>query len=582
MPLTLRDYQQAAIGGLYQWLTDNDGNPLVVLPTGAGKSLVMAELVRDACTAWPGTRVLILAHVKELLEQNSRELQKHWPNVDLGVYSAGMRSRDLHNQVIVASIQSIYKKAFDLGRVDVVLVDEAHLIPRDSDTMYRKFLTNIKIANPNSRVVGLTATDYRLDSGRLTEGEDRFFHGVAHETPIRSLIDRGFLCWLTSRRTTQQLDVAGVKTRGGEFIPGELERAVDKDSITRAAVGEIVDAGHDRRAWLVFCSGVEHAHHVASEIVARGYPAAVVSGETPTLERERIIRDFKDGRLRALCNMNVLTTGFNVPAVDLIAMLRPTNSTGLYVQMVGRGSRTSPGKTDCLVLDFAANIERHGPVDALAPKGKGKGKDGEAPVKPCPKCSTYCLIAARVCPQCEFEFPEPESKLKPKADQKREILSNTIPPEWLRVSSVKYFYHEKAGGTPSLRVEYNIGFYQTVKEWVCLEHGGFAGEKASVWWYRMKGKLPAPKTIEAALKRLDELIEPGEIQVRKEGKYDRVCGYRFSVDSRPVAGDERDFESEGGGGEAGGEEVEPLQRHEAEMGGGGQGVSAAGGDDIPF
>lgn len=582
MPLTLRDYQQSAILNLYQWLTDNDGNPLVVLPTGAGKSLVMAEMVRDACTAWPGTRVVILAHVKELLEQNSRELQKHWPNVDLGVYSAGMRSRDLHNQVIVASIQSIYKKAFDLGRVDVVLVDEAHLIPRDSDTMYRKFLTNIKIANPNSRVVGLTATDYRLDSGRLTEGEDRFFHGVAHETSIRSLIDQGYLCWLTSRRTTQQLDVTGVKTRGGEFIPGELERAVDKDEITRAAVGEIIEAGQDRRAWLVFCSGVEHARHVAAELDSRGYPAAVVSGDTPTAERERAIRDFKDGRLRALCNMNVLTTGFNVPHVDLVALLRPTHSTGLYVQMVGRGSRIAPGKSNCLILDFAANIERHGPVDALAPRGKGKGDKGEAPVKACPQCQTYVLIAARVCPQCEHEFPEPESKLKPKADNKRTVLTEAQVPEWRDVRSVKYFHHEKAGGTPSLRVEYKVGFYETVKEWVCLEHKGFAGEKASVWWYRMKGAMPSPRTIEEALKRLDELTEPGEIQVRKEGKYERVCGYRFGVGSRPSSGDERDFEGEGGGGEAGAEEMEPLQLPEAQMGGGGQAAAFGGEDDIPF
>lgn len=346
--IALRDYQRASIDALYAYLRAEDGNGLIVLPTGSGKSLVLAEIVRDACTSWPGTRILILAHVKELLTQNASELVRHYPDVDLGIYSAGLRSRDMHNAVLIASIQSVYRRGFDLGRFDLILVDEAHLIPRSDSTMYQKFLADAKLMNPAVRVVGLTATDYRLDSGRLTEGKDAFFHRVVHEVSIRDLIQQGYLCRVTTRRTTTQLDVTGVHTRGGEFIPGELAAAVDLEGITKAAVSEIVAAGADRAAWLVFCSSVAHAGHVADELRARGVTAGVVVGETPAAERDQLIMDFKNGKIRALCNMNVLTTGFNVPAVDLLAVLRPTKSPGLYVQMIGRGTRNAPGKTDCI------------------------------------------------------------------------------------------------------------------------------------------------------------------------------------------------------------------------------------------
>jgi DNA repair protein RadD len=569
---TLRGYQQESIDALYRCLEATDENLICVLPTGSGKSLVLAELVRDACTNWPGTRILILAHVRELVLQNSQELLSHYPEADLGIYSAGLGSRDLHNQVLVASIQSVYRRAFDLGAFDLVLVDEAHLIPRTSDGMYRTFLKNAKQMNPAVRVIGLTATDYRLDSGRLTEGKDRFFHKVAYEANVRDLIRDGYLCRVTTRPTSTQFDLSSVHVRGGEFIPGELAAAVDLEAITRAAVAEIVAAGQDRAAWLVFCSSVAHAGHVAEELRKYGVEAGVVTGETPTLERDTLIRAFKKGELRALVNMNVLTTGFNAPQVDLLAVLRPTKSAGLYVQMIGRGTRNAPGKTNALVLDFGRNIERFGPIDALAVNpGRGKGDDaepGEAPVKVCPECNTYVLIACTKCEECGHEFPPPAPKVQPRA-AKAAILSDEVEPEWLPVNFVYYGRHEKPDKKPSFRVDYRCGL-KRVSEWVFFEHPGAMAHKAKFWW-RTRAAFtgqPPPETVADALSRQRELRAVEAIQVVKEGAYDRVLCARFRMDSGSVTGAERNPPSQGGSGGAGrqGPTVEWVCRPEERVG----------------
>ena len=294
-----------------------------------------------------------------------------------------------------------------MQQCDLVLIDEAHLIPAASNTMYRRFLDTLARINPQLKVIGFTATPYRTGSGMLHEGKGALFTDIAYEVSVRQLIDDGFLCPLVSKAAETRLDVSGVGSRGGEFIPGQLQAAVDLPEITQAAIDEVVRLGSDRRSWLAFCAGVEHATHVAEAIRARGFTAATIFGDTPKPERDRIIAAFKRGEIRALASMGVLTTGFNAPGVDLIAMLRPTKSTGLYVQMAGRGTRLAPGKADCLVLDFAGNVARHGPIDAVKPKKPGAG-EGDAPVKVCPDCQSMLATAVRVCPDCGHAFPPPK------------------------------------------------------------------------------------------------------------------------------------------------------------------------------
>ncbi|MBX6324341.1 MAG: DEAD/DEAH box helicase, partial [Rhodospirillaceae bacterium] len=368
----------------------------------------------EVLAQWPDQRILIVTHVRELIAQNYAELVRLRPEAPAGIYSAGLGRRDLGAHVLFAGIQSIHAKAYGVQQANLVLVDEAHLIPRTSDTMYRRFLGLLAAINPQLKIIGFTATPYRLDSGLLHRGPDALFTDIAYEVSVRALIDEGWLCPLITKATATQLDVKGVATRGGEFVASQLQAAVDKADVTEAAVEEIVAYGRDRRSWLAFCAGVGHAEHVAQAIRARGYSCATVFGHTPRVERDRITAAFKRGEIRALASMGVLTTGFNAPAVDLIAMLRPTRSTGLYVQMAGRGTRLAPGKADCLVLDFAGNIARHGPIDAVNPREPGTG-EGEAPVKICPGCQTVLPAATATCPHCGHAFPPPAVSVEPTA-----------------------------------------------------------------------------------------------------------------------------------------------------------------------
>ncbi len=525
MSLILRPYQTAAIQGIYDYFSKKAGNPLVTIPTAGGKSLVMATFVEGVLKAFPDQRILIVTHVRELIEQNHAELKRLWPDAPAGIYSAGLKKREIRARILFAGIQSIHKRVYDVQQCDLVLIDEAHLIPRTSNTMYRKFLDGLKRLNPMLKVIGLTATPYRLDSGLLHEGDEAIFTDIAYEVSVRDLIDAKYLSPLISKRMSTELDVSEVGTRGGEFIPRDLEAAIDKDAITQSAVDEIFTHSAGRNSWLIFCAGVDHAFHVRDAVRAGGATCETIVGETPSAEREAIINDFKRGRIRCLTNANVLTTGFNAPGVDLLAMLRPTKSAGLYVQIVGRGCRLAPGKTNCLVLDFAGNIARHGPIDAVKPKGpKGEG-DGEAPTKDCPDCRSIVYAAVRECPDCGHLFPPPELKIEARASRLDIISSGK--PEWVPVTRVSYARHDKPGKPPSLRVEYQCGM-NAHQEWVCLEHSGYARQKAATWWANRAPGVPLPNSVEAALAVTPGLRAPREIAVRPSGRYTEVVGARFA------------------------------------------------------
>jgi DNA repair protein RadD len=533
--MNLRPYQRQAIDALYHWFNTRSGNPLLVLPTGTGKSLVLAAFCQEAIEAYPQTRIVVVTHVRELIQQNVQEMLRLWPDAPVGIYSAGLGKRQIGAQVLFAGIQSIHKRAYEVQQADLVLVDEAHLIPRNSDTMYRRFLDTLGEINPDMKIIGLTATPYRLDSGRLDRGQDAFFQGIAFDYSIARAIDEGYLAPVSTKRTETQLDVSDVGKRGGDFVPSQLERAVDQDSTTAAAVQEIVAHGQTRQSWLVFCAGVDHAHHVRDAMRQAGYAAESVTGETPKAERDRAIRDFKAGRLRCLTNANVLTTGFNAPQVDLLAMLRPTQSTGLYVQMVGRGTRRADGKDDCLVLDFAGNIDRHGPIDNVNPSSPPSSDgDGEAPVKTCEGCDMVVHASVRECPHCGHEFPEPQPELQARAS-KAAILSSQIEAEWVPVMHVAYRRHQKPGKPDSMRVEYVCGL-ATHREWVCLEHGGYPREKAVKWWRRRLPGSRVPTTVGEALNRADqELPKPAQIAIKPSGKHTEIVDAWFEDDLQRVS-----------------------------------------------
>lgn len=539
--LELRPYQREALDALYKYWNEGGGNGLIVLPTGAGKALVIAKLIEELLADYPDMRILNVTHVKELLTQNFKELVGIWPFAPAGLFSAGLGRRDAHAQIIFGGVQTIASKARQIGHIDLVLVDEAHLVPRKSETQYGKLFADLRAINPDMRIAGLTATPFRLGEGMLTDGENAMFDAVAYEKPVGELIDEGYLCRPVSKGMETGYDLDGVGKVGGDYNQGKLQAAVDKESVTRAAIDEVMKYGNSpqayRKAWLFFCAGVQHAYNVRDEIRSRGITCETVAGETPAAERDRILADFKAGRIRAVTNNSVLTTGFNHPGVDLLALMRPTLSTSLYIQMIGRGLRNAPGKENCLVLDFAGCVRKHGPIDAVRIKEPGKG-EGEAPVKQCPECESLVHASAKVCQDCGYEFP-PNEEAKHAAQADITPVLSTAPPVWHAVTGRHFREHPpKPGKPPSVRVDYRLGL-NVQKDYLCPAHGGGAAAKACRYWKDHGGALPYPKTATEWLDRAGELLITAEISTapsKSNPKYINVVGWRAgSTQAEPVA-----------------------------------------------
>lgn len=492
--MELRKYQREAIDALYSYWDANTGNPLIVLPTGTGKSLVIAKFIEGATRAWPETRILICTHVKELVGQNYNEFMLLMPFSDTGIYSAGLGRKDKQNQILFCGIQSVYKKAYELQRCDILFIDESHTIPPEGEGMWLSFIADLKTINPSMKVIGLTATDYRLDSGNLTG--NGIFHDVCYRYDVLRALEEGYLCPVIPKNMVTQYDVSQVGKRGGEYIAGELERAVNIDALTISAINEIEVYGAERKSWLIFASGNKHAAAIHAELQLRGYSGACVTQDTERAVRDRAVIDIKSGAIRYIVNNKIFTTGFNAPNIDLIADLGPTQSAGLHVQKVGRGMRNWPGKVNCLLLDFARNVFRHGPIDRIKGRDKRGGGDGDAPVKVCEECHCVCFAGCRVCPDCGAEFPESELKIDA-VSVSAPIVSTQIEPEWHDVLVTSYGFHQKAGGKPVMRVTHST-MNGKFMEWICFEHTGFAREKACAW-HKLRSMEPVPNNVMDAL-----------------------------------------------------------------------------------
>ena len=526
----LREYQQRAIDMLYAWFeAGHQGNPCLVLPTGSGKSHIVAALCKDALQNWPETRVLMLTHVKELIEQNAEKMRLHWPGAPMGIYSASIGKKQLGEPITFAGIQSIRTKAHMLSHIDLVIIDECHLVNHKDEGGYRKLLGELKAINPALRVVGLTATPYRLGHGLITD-KPALFDDLIEPVSIEELIFKGYLATLRSKVTRARLDTSGVHKRGGEFIESELQAAVDTDDNNQRVVREVIELAGDRKAWLFFCTGVKHAEHVAEVLRQHGIAAECVTGETPKKEREQMLADFKAGRLRTLTNANVLTTGFDYPDIDLIAMLRPTMSASLYVQMAGRGMRPKSHTDHCLVLDFAGVVETHGPITNVQPPKKGRDRDGEAPVKVCDNCGELCAIAVSICPACGHPFPEPESKKLELRDD--DIMG--LEGKDLEVTSWNWRRHvSRASGKEMLSCTYYGSLSdKPITEYLPVLHDGYAGQKAMRQLLTIANSsgahlaeaahLEGSEGLEYLAVQMSNSKPPTSIEYRLDGKFHRV------------------------------------------------------------
>ena len=475
----LRDYQQRTIDELYNWFrSGNNGHPCIVLPTGSGKSHIVAAICKDALQNWPETRVLMLTHVKELIEQNADKMREHWPNAPMGIYSSSLRSRRLNEPITFAGIQSVRNRANEIGHIDLVIIDECHLVSHKEEGGYRNLLV-----------------------------------AKGHLAPLRSKI------------TNLTLTIDGVHKRGGEFIESELQKSVDTIHQNMGAVKEAIRLANDKKSWLFFCVGVDHAYNIRNELRENGISAETITGKTPKKEREKIIDDFKAGRITALTNANVLTTGFDYPNLDAIIMLRPTMSPSLYVQMAGRGMRPKSHTDHCMVLDFAGVVRTHGPITAVDP-GRKAGT-GEAPMKVCDNCNEIVHLSVKICPACGTLFPEKKLAINQKL-YNDEIMG--IAGKNMDVTSWTWRRHVSFNsGKEMLRVTYYGALSdKPINEYLTVQHEGYAGKKAIENFASLATKSHANMSnmknaslVEAA-ETMNEATPPSIIKYKMDGKYHRV------------------------------------------------------------
>ena len=389
-PFQLRPYQQEAVDATLNHFRKSDESAVIVLPTGAGKSLVIAELARLA-----RRKILVLTHVKELVEQNHAKYQSY--GLSGGIFAAGLKRKENHHQVTFASVQSVAANLDQFrDEYSLVIIDECHRVSGEETSQYQRIIELLRQQNDSLKVLGLTATPYRLAMGwiyryhyrgfvRGTDDEqDKPFRHCIYELPLSYMINRGYLTRpeLVNAAVAQYDFSTLTQDRFGEYAEKDVNQLLSKHQrVTRAIIEQVMEMAAERQGVMIFAATVQHAQEIAGYLPEQ--ETALVTGATDLRDRDRLIQRFKQRQLKYLVNVSVLTTGFDAPHVDLIAILRPTQSVSLYQQIVGRGLRLDEGKQDCLVIDYAGNhVNLHHPE-----VGEPKPNPDSEPVQVfCPGC----------------------------------------------------------------------------------------------------------------------------------------------------------------------------------------------------
>ncbi len=502
--------------------------PIGVFPTGSGKTIIMTGIVNEILSHNPKLNILVLAHDKWIISQNYSAMIKEFGNNFIGLYSAGLKSREI-KKITVAGIQSIYRRTSEFEKFDVAIVDECHLINPKSAGMYRKLIDCCKLS-----VVGLTATPFRLGHGYIHKGKGSLFKKISYDitTPkhFKRLIDEGYLSRLITKRTLQEMDVDGIKIRKGDFDEAELSKTFNKDEITSKIVSEIIEFGFNYKHWLVFAIDIEHADQIVAKFISLGISAIAIHSRME-ISDQVAIKDYRSGKYRVAVNVNMLTTGFDYPEIDLIAVARPTKSPVFHVQSAGRGLRVCEGKDHCLILDFAGNTERLGPIDSVNIKQKDEDKKGNgAPItKVCPECDVIHHAAVRVCDVCGFKFIF-KHNLELSSSSADIFSTGDSPIRWVEINTVLYRQEPANFKRPAVMVVTYKGKFKTFSEYVCIEHprNSFAERLARNWLkHRLPENCPLPKKVCDLLPHINLLSKPKYIRVDFSKKNPKVLNTRF-------------------------------------------------------
>ena len=549
--MELRHYQEAAIEATFDWLHTQNTYPLIVLPTGSGKTIVFANIIKKLFDHNEGCRVLILAHRQELITQARDKLLSVWPCAPCGILAASIKEFDSHAPIVIASRDTIasQKRLDQAGHFDYIIVDEAHHVGPDKSSRYRKIFDHFESSQYVApRIFGVTATPYRMGQGFIYGLDDHFFGGISYQIGIPQLIKEGYLCRLSAFRVDDQAVIdastARVKFKGGDYRESDLEKLAMEDQTMLAIIDDWIEKAYSqgRLSSVFFCVTVAHANKMCMFLRHAGIEAAVITAETPSEIREKILEDFEDGVINALCNVAVLTEGGDAPRTDCIALLRPTTSLGLYVQICGRGMRTWGDKENCMLLDYGENMARHGCIDRAKPSRPPKEDEQKIWICNAVTSTGHLCLAVNdwvdtQCIECGADKPITEERSPDRKEREAatdrvaafgNVLSDEIddPIEELeKVKEVETIWAEvrsSKAGNSYLDVKFKVVdeyWPQSMPFMIGME--GKAGNKAMKKWRAVSGDDYAPTDLQEA----EDLVNGGgfdhikKIAVRKEGRY---------------------------------------------------------------
>ena len=545
--MKLRYYQRNAIDALHSWFDTKPEEPaLIALPTAAGKTIIFSHFIKEVFHKNPKARFLIMAHRKELVAQAESKLKSVWPDAPVGVLAAGMKRFQHNAQILVASRDTLAssKRLEKVGKFDYMIIDEAHNVPPSSLTRYKKIIDTLS-ERQSMKVMGCTATPYRMGQGYIYGNrKDHFFKGLAYSVSIPELIQAGYLCRLSAFAVNDNAIIdagkVSLKFKGGDFREKELEDIAMVDETIIEVISDWIDNAYTkgRTASVFFCVSVLHAQKMTQYLKQHGINAAVVTGETPNQDRDKILADFESGKLHALCNVGVLTEGWDAPRTDCIALLRPTQSVGLYVQMCGRGMRLHDNKENCLLLDYGENVARHGCLDEVEP---GESLPGRYKPKICASCNAINSPSAKECIECGQVFESTQSKVlwtkkerevarRTKAD-KQAVLSDerkASAPKNKPITDIYASVVKSKNGSEYCQVVFTVEGEFFPKKMSLMFGHPTAHNMAVRKWKKITTKWGSPSQPWMAA----ELINSGafdtisEIIVQKQGKYENVVGIK--------------------------------------------------------
>ena len=552
MTISLRPYQEECLESIMGAIP-HDRHILVQAATGSGKTIIFCELIRRLLSDWPHIKIGILAHRRELITQAHLKLLKVWPEAPIGIACASLGGPvDTDRPVVIGSIQTLIGRAETTSPFDLIIIDEAHRLgPINQASQYAEWLGTMKRYNPEVRILGVTATPFRLGHGYIygsvcKPDNQNLFEALHYRVGIKDLQAHGFLCGYRAKEAERiERDLASVKV-SGDYNIKDLSDVMSREQHVGSAVKALRDYGQDRKRAVVFCVTIDHAKRVSGAFGDAGFSSAAVHSDMPMPQRDMILRNFESGKIRVLCNVGVLTEGWDSPAVDCILLCRPTKAPSLYVQMVGRGLRPHPDKADVLILDLSDNCRTHGDPDSPCVGIPGKPIKQVAPTKSCPQCMEIVPAGAAACRGCGYVWPQQVIELNGSA-QMRDV-------KWSAVEKPKPITVEIERGETSRYVS-KAGNDMLKLKLTCQHDGSlgtihlnhffmfdqaaheYALRKSRSTWKMLTGSDPPASTAEAD-ERGFELMEalPSHIEIIENGKYWNVHSWKAEgVDKRQAA-----------------------------------------------